>query len=445
MDEHTTNPETNHQAEQDLARTEEGITRQQTTNDELGSPTVAVRYGYMNSIGEFRHRQTESELMPGTPVIIQTHRGIEIGEVVCHTCSAAYLTVPHEQVHSYVDLSGKEYFTFENGRILRIATNEDLADWQHIKAETAAKTQFCQERADKHKLEMKVLQGEHLFGGERIVFYFMAEGRVDFRALVKGLAEEFQTRIEMRQIGARDEARLLADFETCGRECCCKNFLKTLKPISMRMAKMQKATLDPAKVSGRCGRLKCCLRYEHATYEEFDDQLPRMGARVVAERGSGKVIARQIISQTVQIQTEDGGRMSVRAAEILDEAAQAKMLAEAKEKKAAQVMSASANASVEVTKAGEGAESGSGRSRSRRSRRKKRPGADGNKRKPSKERSNADANPAAPANVKPNTRKPSEEGNKTGTQKRRRRRKPRRPPGDRKGPANSNREDDGKA
>ena len=113
---------------------------------------------------------------------------------------------------------------------------------------------------------MKIVDAEHIFGGERIVFYFMAEGRVDFRELVRRLAQEYQTRIEMRQIGSRDEAKLLGDVESCGQECCCLQFLQLLKPVNMRMAKMQKATLDPSKISGYCGRLKCCLRYEDETY-----------------------------------------------------------------------------------------------------------------------------------------------------------------------------------
>jgi hypothetical protein len=157
----------------------------------------------------------------------------------------------------------------------------------------------------------------------------VAEGRIDFRALVRDLAGEFQTRIEMRQVGARDEARLLADYETCGRECCCKNFLKSLKPINMKMAKMQKATLDPAKVSGRCGRLKCCLRYEHATYEELDRKLPPLGTRVASTGGlAGTVIARQILTQLVQIQTDDGGRSVIPVEDLIDEAELAKRRSE---------------------------------------------------------------------------------------------------------------------
>lgn len=274
-------------------------------------PTVAVRYGYMRTVGEFRYASPDMKFGCGANVIIQTRRGIEFGEMVSLTCDGCDKSVSREQIKNYVAASGSDYYNFSNGKILRLATPDDEAEWEHLRAETIKKKKFCQERADQHNLPMKVLECEHLFGGERTIFYFMSESRVDFRDLVRGLASEFRTRIEMRQVGARDEARLLADYETCGRECCCKNFLKSLKPVSMKMAKMQKATLDPAKVSGRCGRLKCCLRYEHTTYEELDRKLPNMGKRVQTAQGVGKVIGRQILTQLVLIATDDGGRLTL--------------------------------------------------------------------------------------------------------------------------------------
>ena len=163
---------------------------------------------------------------------------------------------------------------------------------------------------------MKIVDAEHIFGGERIVFYFMAEGRVDFRELVRKLAQEYQTRIEMRQIGSRDEAKLLGDVESCGQVCCCIRFLQLLKPVNMRMAKMQKATLDPAKISGYCGRLKCCLRYEDQTYTELKKRLPRRSAWVQTKRGEGKVIDTQILTQLVVVEYENGERSAVPVDEI---------------------------------------------------------------------------------------------------------------------------------
>ena len=134
---------------------------------------------------------------------------------------------------------------------------------------------------------MELVDVEHLFGGERIVFYFLAEKRVDFRELVKDLAREYQTRIEMRQIGVRDEAKLLADYGDCGKPVCCNTHMTVMPPVSMRMAKLQKSTLDPSKISGRCGRLKCCLRFEQDVYEEFQKELPPPGTRVVTAKGQG--------------------------------------------------------------------------------------------------------------------------------------------------------------
>src|SRR5262249_39710830 len=124
------------------------------------------------------------------------------------------------------------------------------------------------------ELPMKLVDVEPILGEELLTFYYMSEQRVDFRRLVKLLAAEFKTRIEMRQVGARDEGRVVADYERCGQHCCCKNFLKVLKPVSMKSAKLQKATLDPLKISGRCGRLMCCLRYEDQTYDELKKNLP---------------------------------------------------------------------------------------------------------------------------------------------------------------------------
>jgi cell fate regulator YaaT (PSP1 superfamily) len=165
----------------------------------------------------------------------------------------------------------------------------------------------AQQEARNSNLEMKVVECEYLFGGDRAIFYFTAEGRVDFRGLVKTLSHDLQTRIKMHQVGARDEARLLADFETCGQEVCCKKFLKSLKPVTMRMAKLQRATLDPTKVSGRCGRLKCCLRYEHEGYEELDAKLPRKGEKIKLVDGYGTVVDRQILTQLLRVARPEGG------------------------------------------------------------------------------------------------------------------------------------------
>jgi len=164
---------------------------------------------------------------------------------------------------------------------------------------------------------MELVDAEHLFGGERIIFYFLAEKRVDFRELVKDLAREYRTRIEMRQIGVRDEAKLLADYGDCGKPVCCNTHMAVMPPVSMRMAKLQKSTLDPTKISGRCGRLKCCLRFEQDVYEEYQREMPAVGSRVVTSKGVGRVLAQEILARKVLLEFEDGRRVAVAADEIL--------------------------------------------------------------------------------------------------------------------------------
>ena len=164
---------------------------------------------------------------------------------------------------------------------------------------------------------MELVDVEHVFGGERIVVYYLAENRVDFRDLVKQLAGEFQTRIEMRQIGVRDEAKLLADYGDCGKPVCCNTHLNEMPPVSMKMAKLQKATLDPTKISGRCGRLKCCLRYEYDTYEELQKDLPPVGSEVLTQRGRQRVLAHEILAQQLLVETEDHRRLLIPAADVL--------------------------------------------------------------------------------------------------------------------------------
>ena len=166
------------------------------------------------------------------------------------------------------------------------------------------------------KLQMQLVDVEHVFGGERIIFYYLAENRVDFRELVKDLAREFNTRIEMRQIGVRDEAKLLADYGDCGKPVCCNTHLNEMPPVSMKMAKMQKATLDPNKISGRCGRLKCCLRYEYDTYKEYQRELPKVGATVMTREGQGRVVAQEILAQKVLVNYEGGTTKMTDASDI---------------------------------------------------------------------------------------------------------------------------------
>jgi len=285
--------------------------------EEKRFPTTAVRYGKMNHLGQFTYPPSIN-LNCGDYVVVSTDRGIELGQQVELACQESPNRVPCEQMLRYAEASGEEAFRLNAGRILRVANEADFGEVRHIEGALKEKLEICKRFAQELNLDLKVVDCEHILGGERIVFYFMAEERVDFRELVRRLAGEFQTRIEMRQIGARDEARLLADFETCGRECCCKNFLKTLKPISMSMAKLQKTTLDVAKVSGRCGRLKCCLRYEHETYQDLERRLPKNGTRITTGSETGIVIDRQIITQLIKIRTDDDRLVVVPVEDIIE-------------------------------------------------------------------------------------------------------------------------------
>ena len=279
-------------------------------------PTTAVRFGFLRYLGQFTHTE-DLRFSAGSRMVIQTMRGIEIGQHVPLTCSGCKRAVSPEKLQDWVEQCSEGAMIFGAGRILREATAADLSEFAHIQSLAPERRKFCQALADRHGLGLRVVDCETLFGGERIIFYFTAAERVDFRGLVRELAKEYRTRIEMRQVGARDEARLLADFETCGREVCCKVFLKTLKQISMKMAKVQKATLDPSQVSGRCGRLKCCLRYEHEEYETLDKMLPRIGTRVNTNHGEGVVVNRQILTQLIQIRTDSETLVAVGIEDVL--------------------------------------------------------------------------------------------------------------------------------
>jgi cell fate regulator YaaT (PSP1 superfamily) len=198
------------------------------------------------------------------------------------------------------------------GHIIRQASARDLERQRRIEDKVEPEEmRYCRQKVSERGLRMRLTAVEHIWGGERIVFYFTAERRVDFRALVRDLAWHFHTRIELRQIGARDEARLLAEFEHCGRPLCCKTFLRELAPVTMRMAKLQRMTLDPQKISGRCGRLKCCLRFEYPVYKELRRGLPSRGMRVTVGDSEGEVVSTDILRQRVTVKLADGETANV--------------------------------------------------------------------------------------------------------------------------------------
>ncbi len=278
-------------------------------------PSAAVRYGAMNEIGEFTYRPGQV-FACGGKVVISTERGVEIGEQVSLTCGGCSKSVTREQIKRYVDNCGPKFYKLRAGRILREATEQDLLEHKKLNETLMEDIDRAALLAAQMNLDMKIVTVEHLLGGERIVFYFCSEGRVDFRDMVKELARHYHTRIQMQQVGARDEARLVADYEICGRECCCKNFLKELRPVNMKMAKLQKSTLDPTKVSGRCGRLRCCLRYEHEGYEVLDQKLPRINSWIETEDGVAQVVDRQILTQLLRVRGADGREIVIPIEEV---------------------------------------------------------------------------------------------------------------------------------
>lgn len=270
---------------------------------------VVVRYGYMKLIAELPYDGGQV-IGCGTKLVIRTARGMEIGEMLTTTCSNSGCgkSVSRQQMLEYIENSGGKQFPFTTeGRVLRIANVEDLNEWSRLQTEKPKFIRAAREAVKRLDLPMKIVEVEPMLGRDRIVFYFSSENRVDFRELVRQLARELHVRVEMRQVGARDEARLVADYEKCGQHCCCKQFLKVLKPVSMRSAKVQKATLDPSKISGRCGRLMCCLRYEDETYEDLRKRLPHRNTRVTTEDGSGTVVNTQILTQLVMVELDSGG------------------------------------------------------------------------------------------------------------------------------------------
>lgn len=260
-----------------------------------------VRHGAMRFLGDYEAADEYSIYHRGEAVIVRSPRGLEAGEVLCASSPEAVAAIPEPTT----------------GEIVRRMTEFDRQRLARIQSDKGRQFDIAVKHITSLRLPMQLVDVEQLFGGERIVFYFLADHRIDFRELVKRLAGELPTRIELRQIGVRHEAKLLADYGDCGKPVCCNTHMQTMPPVSMRMANMQKTTLDPARISGRCGRLKCCLRFEQDVYEEFQAELPPVSSRVVTVKGEGKVIAHEILSKRLVVEFEDGRCLPVSLAEVL--------------------------------------------------------------------------------------------------------------------------------
>lgn len=224
-------------------------------------------------------------------VIVETSRGIEFGQIVVGP-----------------KLVKEEEITQPLKKILRVATNEDIERNSKNKRKELEAFEICLEKIEKHKLDMKLVDIEYTFDNNKVIFYFTADGRVDFRELVKDLASVFRTRIELRQIGVRDEAKMIGGLGPCGRPLCCSGFLGEFHPVSIKMAKEQRLSLNPNKISGICSRLMCCLNYEHHIYEENINQMPEPGDRVQTEFGKGIITGINPLLKTVKVKykREDG-------------------------------------------------------------------------------------------------------------------------------------------
>ena len=227
------------------------------------------------------------EVQPGQGVIVETSRGLEYGE-----CAQGNTQVEEETVVQPLR------------PLVRIATEEDEKTVEKNREKEAKAFQICQEKIAAHGLEMKLVEAEYSFEGKKVLFFFTAEGRVDFRALVKDLASTIHARIELRQIGVRDEAKMLGGLGICGRPFCCAQFLDEFQPVSIKMAKTQNLSLNPTKISGTCGRLMCCLKYEQEAYEDLVKHTPKQESFVETPDGAGTVSSVNLLRQQVQVRLD---------------------------------------------------------------------------------------------------------------------------------------------
>jgi cell fate regulator YaaT (PSP1 superfamily) len=237
----------------------------------------------------------DRDLRRGERVLVESEAGARVGTVEIE---------PHEPAQT-IDLS-------QLRPIIRIASDNDFyLEKENISREANAR-RMCVDRIRERRIQMKLVNADYTFDGRKVTFYFVAEGRVDFRDLVRDLANTLRVRVEMKQIGARDETKVTGGLGPCGRELCCSSWLRDFEAVTVKMAREQGLALNPSRLAGMCGRLKCCLRYEYATYVELKRALPNLGKRVQCVKGDGKVVRQNILKQTVLIQREeDGGVVEV--------------------------------------------------------------------------------------------------------------------------------------
>jgi cell fate regulator YaaT (PSP1 superfamily) len=235
------------------------------------------------------------KLIAGDYVIVESDRGLDYGEV---------LSGEEREVDRNIPQKGQK-------KIMRIATPADIEKIEHNRKAAKEAIKTCSKKIMERKLDMKLIDAELSFDSSKIIFYFSAEERVDFRELVKDLAKIFKARIELKQVGVRDEAKMFGGFGQCGRELCCSMFLKDFEPVTIKMAKDQNLPLNPTKISGVCGRLMCCLSYEHKCYKESAKGLPKLSQRIKTREGMGKVVDINYLKRVAVIELEDGRHVKV--------------------------------------------------------------------------------------------------------------------------------------
>lgn len=248
---------------------------------------VGVRFKRLGKIYYFNPKKWR--LRKGDKVIVETAQGEELGEVV----------IPNKKVE-------QDKITEPLKVIIRIATGKDYKRYEECKNIEKKAFEVCKKKIKEHKLNMTLTDVEMKFDNSKILFYFTADGRIDFRDLVKDLAAIYKTRIELRQIGVRDEVKKIGGNGVCGRELCCCTFLNDFEAVSIKMAKEQNMSLNPSKISGNCGRLMCCLKYENNVYEEKLKRLPHIGAIVKTEDGEGEVDSIETLKEKIRVKIKDG-------------------------------------------------------------------------------------------------------------------------------------------
>ncbi len=386
--------------------------------------TIVVRFGVMGMVGEFPYKG-DSTPGCGSKIVVRTQRGIEIGDMLTTTCqnSGCSKSISRQEMLEYIDRSGgRQYPFFTNGRVMRVATMEDMKRQEELDTSRKDLRDTARDVVRRLGFDIKVVDVEPILSGDRITVYYTGEARIDPRSLVAELTTAFKVKIDLRQVGARDEARLVADYERCGQYCCCKNFLKVLKPISMKAAKTQKATLDPLKISGRCGRLMCCLRYEEQTYEELRKNLPRRKTRVGTPDGDGIVVDSQILTQLVLVRLDSGIDVAIPLEELtepgLEQAPPRPVAPAVREPRVRPISSSGSSGALadRVPAAAEGDASATPVRKKKRRRRRKVAGED---------QPLASADPHAPRG----DASPSEDGQSDQPRKKKRRRRKRRPTG----------------